>query len=121
MLSSNLEIQASGQDLDLVFKALGDQTRRELLARLSEGPAMVTELAKPFEMSLPAVGKHLRVLEHAGLVERRIDGRVHQCTLNPLPLKFAGDWIRHYRMFWNETLDSLDDYLARDSDKENKE
>lgn len=118
MLSSNHDPQTSGQNLDLVFKALGDQTRRELLMRLSEGPAMVTELAKPFEMSLPAVGKHLRVLENAGLVQRSISGRVHQCSLSPLPLKIADDWIRHYRTFWNETLDSLGEYLQNDSDNE---
>lgn len=116
MLSSSNDNQATPQDLDLVFKALGDQTRRDLLARLSEGPAMVTELAKPFDMSLPAVGKHLRVLENAGLVERSINGRVHQCALNPLPLKSAGDWLGHYQQFWNETLDALSGYLQNGTD-----
>ena len=79
---------------------------------------MVTELAKPFDMSLPAVGKHLRVLERAGLVERSINGRIHRCSLNALPLKSAGDWIRHYRVFWNETLDSLGEYLQNDANRE---
>lgn len=116
MLSSSNENQLRPQDLDLVFKALGDQTRRNLLARLSEGPAMVTELAKPFDMSLPAVGKHLRVLEKAGLVERSISGRVHQCALNPLPLRNAGEWLGHYQAFWNETLDALGGYLQNDND-----
>lgn len=116
MLSSSNDQQPNSQDLDLVFKALGDQTRRELLARLSKGPAMVTELAKPFDMSLPAVGKHLRVLEKAGLVERCISGRVHQCALNPLPLKNAREWLSHYQQFWNETLDALSGYLRDDNE-----
>lgn len=119
MLSSAKESWASPQEhLDLVFKALGDQTRRKLLARLSEGPAMVTELAKPFDMSLPAVGKHLRVLEKAGLVGRTITGRVHRCELNALPLKNAGDWLNHYQMFWNVTLDALSGYIQQESDNE---
>ena len=75
--STHTHSSSSHPDLDLVFKALGDQTRRELIARLTDGPAMVTELAEPFNMSLPAVGKHLRVLEKAGLVNRAITGRVH--------------------------------------------
>jgi DNA-binding transcriptional ArsR family regulator len=106
------------QQLDLVFKALGDQTRRDLLTRLSEGPARVTELAKPFAMSLPAVGKHLRVLEKAGLVERTISGREHRCALTSLPLKNAGEWLMHYQQFWDENLDALSRYLQRDSENE---
>jgi DNA-binding transcriptional ArsR family regulator len=101
--------------LDRVFRALGDPTRRKLLARLTEGPAMVTELAKPFDMSLPAVGKHVRVLESAGLIERTIDGRVHRCALNALPLKSAGDWLECYQQFWSESLDSLSDYMQGSS------
>lgn len=77
---------------------------------------MVTELAKPFDMSLPAVGKHLRVLEKAGLIEREINGRIHQCALNPLPLKIADDWLRNYQRFWDETLDALSDYLQNNAD-----
>ncbi len=107
---------SDGPNLDLVFKALGDQTRRELIARLSDGPAMVTELAEPFNMSLPAVGKHLRVLEKAGLVKRAITGRVHWCSLNPLPLKDAGGWLGHYQKFWDTTLDSLSEYFENDID-----
>jgi DNA-binding transcriptional ArsR family regulator len=118
MLSSISESRTTPQYLNLVFKALGDHTRRDLLARLAQGPAMVTELAKPYNMSLPAVGKHLRVLEKAGLIERRVNGRIHRCALNPSPLKSAGDWIRQYRMFWNETLDSLDEYFQNDTDNE---
>lgn len=115
MLSSN-NAQSMSRDerLDLVFSALGDRTRRELLARLSEGPAMVTELAQPFEMSLPAVGKHLRVLEKAGLVQRTINGRVHRCSLNALPLKNADQWLTHYQKFWGENLDALVNYIQHD-------
>jgi DNA-binding transcriptional ArsR family regulator len=119
MLSRTNESKTSPPEyLDLVFKALGDQTRRELLARLTDGPAMVTELAKPFDMSLPAVGKHLRVLEKAGLVERTITGRVHRCELNASPLKNAGDWLNHYRKFWDETLHALSTYIQHESDNE---
>src|SRR4051794_13355265 len=93
--------------LDRVFGALSDRTRRAILARLERAPAMITELAEPFEMSLPAVSKHLRVLENAGLVNRTIEGRVHRCTLEPEPLQGADAWLEHYRGFWESTLDSL--------------
>lgn len=101
-------------DLDLVFRALGDRTRRELLARLTDGPAMVTTLAKPFGMSLPAVGKHLRVLERAGLISRTIDGRVHRCALDAQPLKDANEWLESYARFWGETIDALTQYLGNE-------
>lgn len=97
--------------LDLVFGALSDRTRRALLVRLERSPAMITELAERFPMSLPAVSKHLRVLERAGLVRRTIDGRVHRCELDPAPLEDAREWIDHYRVFWNENLDALADYV----------
>lgn len=119
MLSRANQTTTSPPDyLDRVFKALGDQTRRELLARLTDGPAMVTELAKPFDMSLPAVGKHLRILERAGLIERTITGRMHWCELNAAPLKNADDWLNHYQAFWDETLDALSTYIRHGSDKE---
>ena len=111
MSSTSVGRVSPEKQLDLVFKALGDQTRRELLARLTEGPSMVSELAKPFAMTLPAVGKHLRVLEKAGLVERAIDGRIHRCALNASPLKDAGDWLNRYQRFWDETLDALSEYF----------
>lgn len=95
------------QQLDLVFRALGDRTRREILSRLSHGSAKVSDLARPFDMSLPAVGKHLRVLEHAGLVQRTVNGRVHNCSLSALPLKSADQWLAHYQQFWGDTLESL--------------
>src|SRR5215469_10451313 len=97
--------------LDRVFGALADRTRRALLARLAERPAMVTELAAPFDMSLPAVSRHIRVLEHARLVERAVDGRMHLCSLQPEPLKAVEAWLRHYRHFWTGTLDALARYV----------
>lgn len=79
---------------------------------------MVTELAAPFDMSLPAVGKHLRVLEKAGLVQRTVSGRIHRCSLNALPLRDAGQWLAHYQEFWDETLDALIEYIQTDTDQE---
>jgi DNA-binding transcriptional ArsR family regulator len=99
--------------LDAVFGALGDRTRRALLARLAQAPARVTELAKPFAMSLPAVSRHIRVLEDAGLVIRAVDGRVHECSLDALPLKSAEGWLRNYRRFWQANLESLARYVER--------
>lgn len=99
--------------LDAVFSALGDRTRRALLARLAQAPARVTELARPFAMSLPAVSRHIRVLEDAGLVMRAVDGRVHECSLDALPLKSAEDWLHSYRGFWQANLESLARYVER--------
>ena len=119
MLSTVFNNQALNDDqLDLVFRALGDRTRRKMLARLTEGSAMVGELAKPFDMSLPAAAKHLRVLERAGLVDREIDGRIHRCSLSPLPLHDAEQWLDQYRQFWEETLDSLSDHFQNNSSNE---
>jgi len=104
--------------LDSTFAALSDATRRGILARLASGEASVTELAKPYDMSLPAVSKHLRVLESAGLVARSKDGRVHRCRLEAAPMKSAADWIAHYRQFWEAQLDSLQRYLENSTEKE---
>jgi DNA-binding transcriptional ArsR family regulator len=106
---------AAEERLDRAFHALADRTRRALLARLASGPAMVTELAAPFEMSLPAVSKHLKVLERAGLVERAIDGRVHRCSLRAVPLREVEAWVEHYRGFWEDRLDALARYVERDA------
>ncbi|MFI5230672.1 MAG: ArsR/SmtB family transcription factor, partial [Gemmatimonadales bacterium] len=92
--------------LDRLFRALGDQTRRALLARLAREPAMITELAEPFALSLPAVSRHVRVLEQARLVKRRVDGRVHRCTIDAAPLREVDQWLGHYREFWNGALDA---------------
>jgi DNA-binding transcriptional ArsR family regulator len=118
-LSSEKQDFSNGEvHLDLVFRALGDQTRRALLARLADKPAMVTELAQPFAMSLPAVSRHIRVLEHAGLVARTVDGRVHHCSLSATPLKDVERWLSQYRRFWEGTLDSLARHVADDSEME---
>ena len=85
-----------------------------MLSRLARGPAMVGELAEPFDMTLPGASKHLRVLEQAGLISRRIDGRVHRCSLNPQRLAEIRSWLRRYERFWDETLDSLANHLRED-------
>jgi DNA-binding transcriptional ArsR family regulator len=102
--------------LDAVFHALGDRTRRALLARLASRPAMITELAHPFAMSLPAVSRHIRVLEGAGLVTRSVDGRMHRCSLNPKPFKTIEGWLIHYRKFWEDNLAALANYVESGQD-----
>lgn len=99
--------------LSTTFSALSDPTRRAMLARLSQGETHVSELAKPFlkEMSLPAVTKHLKVLEKAGLITKTVDAQWRSCKLNGTPLKEATDWIEQYRTFWEESLDRLGEYL----------
>ncbi len=97
--------------LSATLSALADPTRRAILARLSGGEANVTELAKPFAMSGPAVSKHLKVLERAGLISRGRSAQWRPCRLDAAPLREVADWIAHYRRFWDESLDRLDDYL----------
>lgn len=104
--------------LDNIFMALSDRTRRAILARLAEGDALVTELASPFDMSLPAISKHLGVLERAGLVTKEKDGRIRRCRLDAGPLKDAAKWIEFYRHFWDTRLDSLAQYLDKVNNKE---
>jgi len=97
--------------LSITFSALADPTRRAILARLISGEASVTELAEPFEMSLPAVSKHLKVLARAGLISRGREAQWRPCRLAPGPLKDAADWLEHYRRFWEQSFDRLGDYL----------
>ena len=97
--------------LSTTLSALADPTRRAILARLASGEATVTELAEPFEISLPAVSKHLKVLERAGLIARGRTAQWRPCRLKAAPLKDAADWIEHYRRFWEESFDRLDEYL----------
>jgi DNA-binding transcriptional ArsR family regulator len=97
--------------LSQVFSALADPTRRAILARLSKGEASVNELAEPFDITLPAVSKHLKVLEKAGLIERTRDAQYRPCRLQAAPLRDAADWIDHYRQYWEESFDRLDAYL----------
>ena len=103
--------------LSTTFAALADPTRRAILARLTLGEATVTELAKPFKMSLPAISKHLQVLERAGLIERGRDAQWRPCRLQADPLKEVVQWLEQYRSFWDQSLDRLGDYLARTARK----
>lgn len=106
--------------LDATFAALADPTRRAILARLSLGEASVTELAEPFAMSLPAVSKHLKVLEHAGLVARGREAQWRPCRLDAGPLKEIDDWLERYRRFWEESFERLDEYLKELQKKKRK-
>jgi DNA-binding transcriptional ArsR family regulator len=108
--------------LTATFAALADPTRRAILTRLAAGEASVTEVAEPFEMSLPAVSKHLKVLERAGLIERARQAQWRPCRLQAQPLKEVVDWLQRYREFWEESFDRLDDYLQElESAKEEKD
>jgi DNA-binding transcriptional ArsR family regulator len=111
----------SPDHLSSTFAALADPTRRAILARLTTGETSVTELAAPFEMSLPAISKHLKVLERAGLVARSRDARWRPCRLEAEPLKEVADWIDHYRRFWEQSFDRLDEYLRELQSKEKKD
>jgi DNA-binding transcriptional ArsR family regulator len=106
--------------LDFVFRALGDTTRRRILARLARGPATVTELAEPFAISLPAISRHLKVLENARLIARHIDGRIHRCVLHADPLGAIDTWLDQYRQFWEGTLDALAVYAERHDDSSSR-
>ena len=104
--------------LDRTFAALSDPTRRAIVARLASGEASVTEIAEPFAMSLPAVSKHLRVLEEAGLLARRKEGRVHRIRLVAEPMREASDWITAYREFWEGRLNALTEYLENQKEED---
>jgi DNA-binding transcriptional ArsR family regulator len=104
--------------LSNTFAALADPTRRAILARLMSGECSVGELAEPFDMSMPAVSKHLRVLERAGLIARRRDAQWRRCRIDAAPLKEVADWAEHYRHIWEERLDRLDEYLQELKGKE---
>lgn len=106
--------------LDSTFAALSDATRRGILSRLATGEMSVTELAAPYDMSLPAVSKHLQVLESAGLVTRKKEGRVQRCRLAAAPMQSASEWIDYYRRFWDTQLDSLHQFLEESSNQEQK-
>ena len=107
--------------LSATFASLADPTRRAILARLALGETSVTELAEPFAMSLPAISKHLKVLEHAGLIARGRDAQWRPCRLKAAPLKEAVDWLEQYRQFWEASLDRLEVYLRELQAKETKE
>lgn len=97
--------------LSITFGALADPTRRAILARLTKGEASVTELAKPFDMTLPAISKHLKVLEHAGLITRSRDAQWRPCRLKAHRLEEAADWVERYRVYWERSFDRLDEHL----------
>jgi DNA-binding transcriptional ArsR family regulator len=99
--------------LSLTFSALADPTRRAMLDRLAQGPATVKELAEPFKISMPAISKHLKVLEHAGLIERGREAQYRPAQLQAAPLKGASQWLETYRQNWEENLDRLDEYLRK--------
>lgn len=101
----------SVDQLSLTFAAIADPTRRAILLRLSKGQAPVKELAEPFQMTQPAITKHLKVLEKAGLIERSRSAQMRPCRLRAKPLKEAASWIERYRTYWEESLDRLDEYL----------
>jgi len=115
----------SPDNLSVTFAALADPTRRAILSRLSKGPAVVTELAAPFDISGPAISRHLRVLERAGLIARGREAQWRPCRLEAGPLREVADWTADYRRFWERSLDRLDDYLqelqARRKDIADKE
>lgn len=106
--------------LSLTFGALADPTRRAILSKLSKGEASVTELAEPFAISMPAITKHLKVLEKAGLITRGRDAQWRPCQLKVGPLKEANNWIDQYRKFWEERFDRLDEYLKKIQSEEKK-
>jgi DNA-binding transcriptional ArsR family regulator len=106
--------------LDAVFHALGDATRRRMLASLAGGERTVGELAAPFDMSLAAASKHIKALENAGLVRRTVTGRTHRCRLEARPLAEAHRWLGFYETFWNSRLDILEDLLRHEDSQKNK-
>jgi DNA-binding transcriptional ArsR family regulator len=110
-------VKQSQESLDEVFSALADPTRRQILVRLTEGEATVGELAEPFDMSLPAISKHLGVLEDAGLVVREKDGRTRRCRLVAEPMQEALGWIAQYGRFWEAQFDSLEGFLSESKSK----
>jgi DNA-binding transcriptional ArsR family regulator len=110
----------SQQQLDLTFAALSDPTRRSILSMLASGEKSVTDLAQPFSMTLPAVSKHLKVLQRAGLVSQSREAQWRPCRLEAKPLKDAAAWIDHYRKYWEQSFDRLDEYLHEVQTKEKK-
>jgi len=119
-ITLNHMVEQSPVALDRVFGALSDPTRRAMLRRLAGGPRTVGELAEPFEMSFAAAAKHVKVLEHAGLLSRTIEGRSHRCSLSAGPLAAADRWLAYYERFWSLRLDDLERALTRDNPKRSR-
>ncbi|HEY4915978.1 MAG TPA: metalloregulator ArsR/SmtB family transcription factor [Solirubrobacteraceae bacterium] len=114
------QYEPAEREIDLLFQALGDASRRAMVDRLTRGPASVSELARPLAMSLPAVVQHLHVLEASGLVRSQKLGRVRTCTVEPAALRLAERWIADRRTFWEQSFDQLGAYLAEDQDQTNQ-
>lgn len=110
----NYMVELIAPELDPVFHALGDATRRRMLGQLASGERTVGELAAPYAMSLAAASKHIKVLENAGLIRREVRGRTHFCQLEPGPLARAHEWLNHYKRFWTDRLDVLEDLLREE-------
>ena len=121
LINHMVERGMSPDQLSTTFAALADPTRRAILARLSTGEATVTELAEPFEMSMPAISKHLKVLERAGLVARSREAQWRPCRLEAAPLKDVAAWVENYRRVWEQRFDRLDGYLRELQQKEKKD
>lgn len=107
-------VEHDSQTLDRIFHAVADGTRRSMIEKLSGGARTVSELAEPFAMSLAAASKHIRVLEGAGLIRREVQGRTHLCSLSPMPLASAEQWLTMYRRYWTDQLDGLETLLRAD-------
>ena len=108
-------------ELDRVFSALADPTRRAILRALSRHPATINEIARPFPVSLNAISKHVMVLERAGLLRRQVKGREHHCRINPRALRQADAWLEHYRHFWEQRMDALEVYVKQRLNASRKE
>ena len=117
LLSFNIMIESESPQLDTLFNALGDPTRRDMLRQLAEGERTVTELAAPYDMSLAAASRHIKVLENAGLIRREVRWRTHFCSINAEPLAAAQNWLAFYERFWTTRLDILDRLLREEDAK----
>ena|SRR5215469_10615003 len=113
-------VKYSSAQLDDIFQALADPTRRAMLGSLARQPRSVGELAEPFDMSLAAASKHIKLLERAGLIERNVQGRTHVCQLNAMPLHAGMEWMRHYEQFWTQKLDALEALLRAEDRAKSK-
>ena len=109
-------VELNATQMNSVFHALGDATRRQMLADLAIGERTVSQLAKPFDISLAAASKHIKALEHAGLIRREVHGRTHVCHLEPGPLASAAEWLSHYSRFWTGRLDALERILRKEDE-----
>jgi DNA-binding transcriptional ArsR family regulator len=116
----NRMVEYETPQMDAIFHALGDATRRQMLRELAGGERTVGQLAEPFSISLAAASKHIKALEHAGLIHREVRGRTHFCSLDPAPLASAHEWLSFYERFWSGRLDVLEQLLRQESRQENK-